>query len=71
MPARSGSAKQTNALLRSLTGDEQSMLEITVSKDGTLHIYEAYSQHETEQLIARLKNMGIQVEILSSPSPCG
>jgi len=70
LPACTGSTEKKKTLLRSLNGSEQSMLEVTVSSDGTLHIYEAYSQQETEQLVERLKAMGVKVRVLSS-SPCG
>ncbi|GEM_PF-7041343 len=57
-------------LLQKLNGQQESFLEITVSSDGTLQIYEAYSEGRAERLASKLKRLGVRVEVVQS-SPCG
>lgn len=57
-------------LLRSLRGTEDSLLEVTIDSDGTLLIYEAYSQERAGRLVERLSELGVRARVVSS-SPCG
>ncbi len=57
-------------LLRSLRGTERSLLEVTIDSDGTLLIYEAYSQERADRLVQRLADLGVRARVVSS-SPCG
>lgn len=57
-------------LMEALDGTESSFLEIVVTPDGTLQIYEAYSQGEAQRVARRLSRLGVRAEVMSS-SPCG
>ncbi len=57
-------------LLSGLNGEQESFLEITVSADGTLQIYEAYSEGRARDLARDLSRLGVRVEVIQS-SPCG
>ena len=57
-------------LLRSLRGTEHSLLEVIIDSDGTLLIYEAYSEEGAECLVRRLEDLGVRARVVSS-SPCG
>ncbi|MFP4201124.1 MAG: hypothetical protein ACLFS8_06925 [Clostridia bacterium] len=57
-------------ILASLNGDEESFLEVCVAEDGSIHLYEAYSQDGGERLAHRLRKLGIKL-IPELSSPCG
>jgi hypothetical protein len=57
-------------LLEKLDGTEASFLEIFIAPDGTLQIYEAYSQGEAQRVVQMLRELGVKAEVTSS-SPCG
>ncbi len=58
-------------ILKKLDGKQESFLEISITPDGTLQIYEAYSEDGAQRLADRLKKLGMNVEIVHHSSPCG
>ena len=57
-------------LLEKLDGTQTSLLEISVAPDGTLQVYEAYSEDEAKRLVEMLGRLGVRAEVIQS-SPCG
>ncbi len=57
-------------ILASLSGEEESFLEISIDADGSIHLYEAYSEDGGERLARRLRALGVNVTRGVS-SPCG
>ncbi len=57
-------------ILEALDGTEESYLEVSIAEDGSVYVYEAYSEDAGAELARRLKRLGVRLTCEHS-SLCG